>query len=145
MHFHFVSVSLTALYINLWFLFFFVTLSSQISCFWFWDMKKFIVELMTQLSYNNRQWSSWWICFHFLREFFLDKTSFLSPFVSFIANLFSLDTSNNTTSWIISSCSAVFFEKVDCLLYPLLTTIIIRMYIFWWEKFCNNSINVIST
>ena len=140
------SVSLITLYNYLWYPFFFVTLS-QLSCFFcvhyttFHEHNfetKLFVGLKTWLSYKMihqsvkyfwitttkviNHCSFWWIHFLFLawQSFFWREPQIISSFL-FIANSFSLYTSNKTISGITSRSSTVCLEKVDGILYLSLT------------------------
>ena len=86
-----------------------------------------------------------WIHFSFSRVFFLEKTKLLT--FLFITKPFSLDTSDKTTSWMISSFLTIRLEKIDCTLYLLSTKISLSECSYlptlqYWDKLCSNSINI---
>ena len=97
---------------------------------WFSDMKKLPVEWMIQFSYN--------MAYQLVEYFWVTTTNvmnlffFINPFLFFYV----------TTYWISS-------KEVDLTLNPSPITIIsseyTRSYIFWWNKFFSNSINIIFT
>lgn len=92
---------------------------------------------MIQFSYN--------MAYQLVEYFWVTTTNvmnlffFINPFLFFFV----------ITYWISSNCSTVCWEEVDLILNPSPITIIsseyTRNYIFWWNKFFSNSINIIFT
>ena len=112
--------------------FFFVFLYSLTFMFFSFfenNMKKFLVDLMTRLSHNTIHQTARYCCkerkklgihfsiwsIHLSFLFFWRKLllSFLIFYILFITKPFSLDTFNESTSWITSNSLTVCWEKVD--------------------------------
>ena len=91
------------------------------------NMKKFLVDLMTRLSHNTIHQTARYCCkerqklgihfsiwlIHLSFFIFLEKTTALIPYILFITKPFTLDTFNESTSWITSNSLTVCWEKVD--------------------------------